>query len=123
MQLNTKRKGKINEDIKKEFGFLVINGEYYKEAMLDGKPIFKRVSKKNVEKKIKLIKEIVVKLKEGLDKEAVLTERLMSIENDDEAALELLHGMLYNSKKKYKPKTRRHHCVDMKVGKLIIPIC
>jgi len=33
-----------------------------------------------------------------------------------------LYKNLFESKRKYKPKTREHHCVDMKIGNFILPI-
>ena len=72
-----------------------------------------------MKKKIDIAKEITEKLKNSLDKEAVLMEALTKL---DIAYLENLHNALYNSKRKVKPKTRMHHCVDMKIGKMIVPI-
>ena len=36
--------------------------------------------------------------------------------------IDKLYKLVNSKKKKYKPKTREGHCVDMKVGGFIIPI-
>lgn len=105
--------------IEREYGFLKLEGKYYKSKMVNGRNCFEEVSKETFEKKIKLIKEISTKLKDNLDKEAVLHEALSQL---DDFYLDQLHNTLYNSKRKVKPITRKHHCVDMKVGKMVIPI-
>lgn len=106
-------------ELTKEYGFLKVGGKYYK--FNDGKDYtsYVEVSKIEVKKKISLAKEITEKLKNSLDKEAVLMESLTKLPTD---YLEQIHNSLYNSKRTIKPKTRAHHCVDMKVGKLIVPI-
>ena len=114
----------MKKEIKKEFGYLVIDGKYYKPKSMRGKNIFEEVSKTKVKRNLKLINEIVKKLKDSLDKEAVLRESLMKYVDDEygDKWLRDIHNALYNSKRKVKPKTREHHCVDMKVGNIIIPI-
>ena len=114
-----KQKEKIMKDIDKKYDYLVINGKYYSFKSKDGKPVVVEVNKKIVEKKIKKAKQVANKLKEGFDTIAVLTEKLMQMEDKD---LDNLFKLLFKSKIKYKPKTREGHCVDMKVGRFIIPI-
>ena len=63
--------------------------------------------------------KIANKLKSSLDREKILFESVMKL---DEKELQTLHNVLFNSKKKVKPKTRADHCVDMKVGNFILPI-
>ena len=111
-------------NITKEWGYLKINGKYYQPQMLRGETIFKEIPEAKMKSNLKLINEIVEKLKDNLDKEAVLRESLMKYSNDLEGEkwLRELHNALYNSKRKVKPKTREHHCVDMKVGNIIVPI-
>lgn len=110
-----------NKEIKFEnkFGYLVCDGSYYELKGKDGKPTFVRVSKKIVDEKIKKVRQVAEKLKEGFDTVAVLTERLMQM---DDKSIDTLFKLLFKSKIKYKPKTREGHCVDMKVGRFIIPI-
>ena len=119
-------KPKVNKDVKREYGLLVIDNKYYYGDMLDGKVVYREISKTKVQKRLKLVDEIVKKLKDSLDKEAVLKETLMKNFplGDDTLEEELvkLLGMLNSKERKYKPKTRKHHCVDMKVGNMIIPI-
>ncbi len=107
------------EKIERRYGYLIVDDKYYELSTEGSVTSFIEVNKKKVKKKIKLMQEISDKLKESLDKEAVLMEALSDL---DEEYLEMIHNNLYNSKRKVKPVTRKHHCVDMKVGKLIIPI-
>jgi IS30 family transposase len=107
-------------EITKEFGYLKIDGKYYEfNEKSPESTSYLQVSPEKVKKKIKIAKEITEKLKNSLDKEAVLMESLTKLSTE---YLEHIHNSLYNSKRKIKPRTREHHCVDMKVGKLVIPI-
>lgn len=107
--------------IEKLYGYLVINGEYYQiDRDRQGKPTFKIQDKKRIEQKLVKAREMAKKLKENLDGEKVLTEALMI--NFADKDFDKLYGQLFQSKRVYKPKTREHHCVDMKVGNTIIPI-
>lgn len=120
------QKPKKRDNVEIEYGLLKIDGEYFYKDSIDGKPILRTISKSKVKKRLKLINEIVEKLKDALDKKAVLKESLMKSfpfgEDIIEEELLKLHGMLHSKDRKYKPKTRHHHCVDMKVGNMIIPI-
>jgi IS30 family transposase len=107
------------ETIEREYGFLKIGNKYYEQQDAKEKISFVEVSKGKVKKKIKLLKEITEKLKDNLDKEAVLMEALSKI---DSPSLEIIHSTVYNSKRKVKIETRKHYCVDMRVGKITIPI-
>lgn len=119
-------KPKVNQQVEREHGLLKIDGKYYYSDQIDGKTVFREISKSKVKKRLKLVQEIVDKMKDALDKEAVLKETIMKHfpfgEDIIEEELMKLHGMLHSSDRKYKPKTRKHHCVDMKVGGMIIPI-
>ena len=102
-----------------KYGYLVIDGIYYETKMKDGKTTLKKVPDKRLEKEIKTAEEIVVKLEKHADVNAILMEAIMQLENKER---EKLHNMLHNSKKRYVPKTRKDHCVDMKIGNFILPI-
>lgn len=106
--------------IEAKHDFLIINGKYFKVDMKRGTPEFSPISKKDFNERQKKIKEIVKKLKDGLDSEAVLEEAIHK--NFDEKSLNRLYNLVFRAKRKFKPKTRRHHCVDMTVGNTIIPI-
>jgi len=108
----------------KKWNYLVVkNGkkeEFYELDYEDGKPIVKKVLKKQIKDKLRKVKKIVKELKAGVDVEAILEEKLMS--NFDDKLLEKLYNLLFKSKRKYKIRTRKHHCVDLKVGRMIIPL-
>lgn len=105
--------------IEKKYGLLMINGEYFEETHKDGKPTFKKVNKKRINKVEKMAGEIAEKIKDSLDREKVIKESVMKLDLND---LEQLHNTVFNAKRKAKAKTREHHCVDMKVGNFILPI-
>jgi len=100
------------------YGYLYTNGKYYEVKNKDGKTFFKRIKKERILEQEKLAKELAKKLKKNLDAEKVLTEIFMSRYNFKD--LIKLSNMI--SKRKYKVKTRKHYCVDMKIGRHIIPI-
>lgn len=106
--------------IEKVFEYYKIDGKYYEDGAKDGKPTFIRVPKKKVDAQLKMAKELAKKLKDSLDAEKVLTEIFMA--KYDKQNLDKLYKIVFKSKKKYKPKTRKGYCVDMKVGNHIIPI-
>lgn len=110
---------KIKEDIEFVYGLWKIKGEYYKETTKDGKLILKHVNKEEVQEKLTLVKKIATKLKDSLDTYKVLVESINKLPKKD---LHKLHDLLFTSKRDYNCVTRSHHCVDMKVGNLIIPI-
>jgi hypothetical protein len=107
-------------DVEMRHGFLYIKGEYYEGTHKDGKPCFVRVSKNKTEKLIQMAKDIAKEIRGKLDPEKVLVEAILRFENKND--IEKLHNIVFNAKKKYKAKTRAHHCVDMKVGNFIIPV-
>ena len=109
------------KEIVKEYGFWIIEGKHYEPQpeKKDGKAILVEVSEKEVKRRMRLIKELAVKLKEKLDNEAVMMEALSKIGKD---SLEQIHNVVFNIKRKTKIKTRKAYCVDMKVGRFIIPI-
>jgi hypothetical protein len=113
-------KEKPIEKIEGRFGYILIDGQYYKGATKDGKPIFKKISNETVNRRIKMAREVAQEIKGSLDPEAVLVESIMKFE--DHKDIEKLHNIVFNSKRQHQAKTRAHHCVDMKVGNFIIPI-
>lgn len=111
---------KEKQEIIKQYGFWIIDGKYFKtDETKDGKAVLIEVNKKEVKRKGKILKELTEKLKQSLDGEAVMMEALSKL---DTCTLEQLHNVTFNIKKKVIAKTRKHYCVDMKVGKIIIPI-
>ena len=110
---------KKSKEVEKKYGYLIIDGEYYEWETKDGKHTLKKVSEKRLEKELKRAEEIVDKLEKSADVRKILMEAVMQIDNKEQ---EKLHNMLYNSKKRYVPKTREHFCVDMKIGNFILPI-
>ena len=126
MRKKESSKPKVNQSVKREYGLLVVDDKYYYGDMIDGKVVYREISKAKVKKRLKLVDEIVDKLKNSLDREAVLKETLMKnfpLGDDDlEEELMKLLGMLNSKERKYKPQTRKHHCVYMKVGNMIIPV-
>jgi len=107
--------------IKKRYGFLVIDGEYYQvDNNKQGAMVAIPQNKTHVMIKIERAKQMATKLRFSLDAEKVLTEALMI--NFTDKDFDKLYKQLFESKINYKPKTRVHHCVDMKVGNTIIPI-
>ncbi len=114
------KKNKIgSEDIKKHYGYLVVDGEYFKLDTSGKETIFKKVKLSEFKKKIKLMEDLAKKLKESLDGELVMMEALGRLEIEE---LEPIHNEVFNIKKKVKVVTRKHHCVDMKIGEHIISI-
>ena len=107
------------KDVEKKSGFLVIDGEYWEIADKDGHPIWIKGDQKKIKKRLKLIDKLASKLKTSLDREKIIREALYAL---DEADIKKLNKMLFKSKIRYKPRTRQHHCADMKVGNMIIPI-
>jgi len=106
-------------DIKQVHNWFLIHGEYYYPKMIDGKPIFEKQDKKEIENLIKMAEEIAEKIKEGFDPILVLKEAILKLSTSE---LIKLYDTTFNSKRKYKPKTREGHCVDMKIGHFILPI-
>jgi len=107
-------------EVTMEYGCLKIDGKYY-EATPDGldRLRYVEVSKKKFDEKVSVIKKIADKLKNSLDREAVLMEALSKLSEEE---LSGVWTALNNPLRKLKPKTRRHHCVDMKIGNWVIPI-
>ena len=107
---------------KEFFQYIKIKGKYYKmsETGKDGVETFIEVPAKDVNEQMKIAKKLANTLKDNLDANKVLMEIFMSRYNIKD--LRKLHDMIFKSKKKYKPKTRDGHCVDMKIGNHIIPI-
>lgn len=104
-------------EITREYEFLKVDGRYFEMRPEKETVSYIEVPKKRVEEKIKIMKQICNKMKNNLDKEAILMEALSKL---DITELKKFYEALY--KKKIKPKTRQHHCVDMKVGNLTLPI-
>ena len=96
-----------------------VDGRYFKPVHEVERINYVEVKKEEFENRVKLLKKIAEKLKDSLDKEAVLIEALSKL---DDEYLERIWGSLNNPIKKIKPRTRKHYCVDMRVGKITIPI-
>jgi len=101
------------------FGYVIIEGEYYEPKYEKAKPILKHVPKEHVEEQMRLAEEIANNLKDKTDVVAILIEAVMKL---PEKEREKLHGMLFDSDRKYNVKTRRHHCTDMKIGNFVLPV-
>jgi len=106
--------------IQKKYGYFIINGKYFEFSSRDGSLILKPVDTKKMESKLKKVKLIAAKLKDQVDGEKILIETLMTRLEDSD--IDKLNKLVFNKKRNYKAKTREHHCVDMKVGNMIIPI-
>lgn len=106
--------------IEKKYKWLVVNGVYYEIDLKDGKPLFEKVSKTTVDERIKKAKKLAKELGKGLNKEMLLTELILTSLEDKE--FENLYKLIFYAKRKYKPKTRKHHCVDMKIGNFVLPL-
>lgn len=100
----------------KEYGYLKAKGKYYEAIQKDDKLTFKEDKEAKI--RISKAKEIAKKLEHALDREAVLMESVMLLGKKD---FEVLYKML-KSGRKYKPKTRKKHCVDMKIGRFVLPL-
>lgn len=107
------------EVIEREYGFLKIGNKYYEQKEEQQRVFFVEVKKHKVDAKVKMMKEMAEQLEKSLDRTSVLMEALSKL---DSTQLELMHNIIFNAKKKVKPVTRRHYCVDMKIGKMILPI-
>ena len=64
MRKKESSKPKVNKNVRSEYGLLVIDNKYYYSDQIDGKTVFREISKTKVQKRLKLIDEIVDKLKE-----------------------------------------------------------
>lgn len=105
----------------KEYGWMKVGNDYYSfDRNREGKLFFKKEDTAVIKGRIKRAKLLAAKLKEGIDGEKILTESLLV--NFTVKDFDKLYAQVFNSKRKYKPRTRAHHCVDMKVGNVIIPI-
>jgi hypothetical protein len=104
--------------VEREFGFLKIKNKHFQLMVnrnTDGLQHFVEV--KDYDKRLSLAKKLTEKLKNSLDKEKIMMEVLMK------ESMKTLQGIKKElGVKKAKPKTRRHHCVDMQVGRYILPI-
>ena len=112
-------KKKKKSEITREYEFLKVDGRYFKPETDGDQLKYIEVSEKEYKNKVVLVKKIANKIKDSLDREKVMTEALSKLE---EEYLEQIWGALNHPTKNIKAKTREHHCVDMKVGKMIIPI-
>jgi len=115
MKKQTKRKSAIT----REYEFLKVDGRYFKPIREGDSLRYEEASESEFNNRVKLLKNIAAKLKDSLDREAVLTEALSKLEDE---YLESIWGALTNPVRKPKVKTREGHCVDLKIGKLIVPI-
>lgn len=115
MKSNTKKKSIIT----REYEFLKVDGKYFKPVKEGEALKYVEASETEFNNRVKLLKNIAAKLKDSLDREAVLAEALSKLEDE---YLESIWGALNNPARKPNVTTRRHHCVDMKIGKLVVPI-
>ena len=109
--------GKNNLDIK--YRHFIINGKYFVIDVVRGHPVPKEISKKEFDTKVKKVEKMAKLLEEGLDKKAVLMESIMKLDDEN---FKVFEGILLKSKINYKPRTREHHCVDIKIGNFILPL-
>lgn len=106
------------KEVKKIGNILVIDGKYYQFTNKYGKKgemVFKPIDKEKFEK---ITDSITKKLEPSLEKKDIIKDALgeLPLEN-----LEKLHDVLF--KKKKKPKVRqRYGCVELVVGREVIPI-
>jgi len=105
-------------EFERKYGYIVLDGIWYKESSKDGKNILVEIDAEALKKKEEKCKKIIPTLEEYLDKEKILLEALMKLENN---ALDSLTRKI-KSGKKHTIVTRNGYCVDMKVGNQIIPI-
>lgn len=106
-------------ELHKEFGYLKIGNKYFKPTVDAERIEYHECTKKQFDAHVKLSNEIVEKIKDSVSKESILLE---AVSNLDDEYLEELHNALHNAKRPAKPKMRKHHCLDVKVGRFIIPI-
>lgn len=102
-----------------ENNMIKVGNEYYIPDAKDGRTFFKKIPLKEVRDRNKKAVEMAKKLAEHLNAEAVVKEAVMHLPKKD---FYMLYKALFKSKKKYKPRTRERHCVDMKIGNFILPL-
>jgi hypothetical protein len=107
------------KEFERMFGYMKIDGKYYKEAEKDGKSILVEISDREIQKKIELSKKIIPKLREHLDRDKILMEALMK---KTEANLKKMEEKLFGKEEPISIYTRSHHCIDMKIGGQILEI-
>jgi hypothetical protein len=109
----------MKNELTQEYGCLKVDGKYFKPVEEGERLRYIEISKKEFDNRLSTIKKIAEKLKDSLDKEAVLMEALSKL---PETHLSGIWVALNNPIKKVKSRTRKHHCVDMKIGNWIVPI-
>ena len=111
----------IKKDVKidKKYGYLVVDGKYYDVTTVLGRPTFKKINISEIKAKLKKAEKIAEALKTKVNVKAILKESVMKIDLKD---INKLYKIMFESKKKFTPKTREHHCVDVTVGNFILPI-
>lgn len=114
-----KKDNKKKAVITREYEFLKVDGKYFRPVREGEALKYVEATETEFNNRVKLLKNIATKLKDSLDREAVLTEALSKLEDE---YLETIWGALTNPARKPKVTTRKHHCVDMKIGKLVVPI-
>jgi len=110
---------KKKSEITREYEYLKVDGRYFKPNRQGEKLLYVEVKPEEFEKRMNLVKVIADKMKNHLDKEAVLLEALSRL---DDEYLENILGKLNSPRKKVTITTRKHHCVDMRVGGYTVPI-
>lgn len=115
----TSKKRDKKSEVTREYEYLKVGEKYFRPDREGEKLHYIECTQKEFEDRVGLLKNIAAKMKDGLDREAVLVEALSKL---DDEYLEMLWGKLSNPIKKPAIRTRKHHCVDMRVGNLTVPI-
>lgn len=104
-------------EFEKRYGYMYIDGKYFEMKGNIGNGKFEFKEAKGVQEKVDKADEIAEELVKSLDGKKVLIESIMRLSKHD-------MDTLYKNaiEKKYKPKTREHECVDMKIGNFVLPI-
>lgn len=108
-----------NIKLSRKYGYLVIDGKFYQEKLKGNESYFEEVSTDHINKLESKGAELAARLRENLDREAVLREAIRQLTPKE---VNGLYELVFKGKKSYIPKTREGHCLDMKVGNFVIPI-
>ena len=104
-------------EFERKHGYIYMDGKYYEMKGNSGASKFEFVEVKDVQERIDKAEEIADELVKSFNGKAVLVESIMKMPKSD---IKTLYRNAIT--KKYKVKTREHHCVDMKVGNFVLPI-
>lgn len=103
--------------INHKYGYLIVDDKYFAIEAKDGITTWKEV--KGIKEMAEKADKIAEKIKDNLNRKAIVKESVMKLSKKE---LDKLYDMLFKSKRNYKPRTREGACVDMKIGKFILPI-